>query len=320
MWSTTTGECSANFRHLVLMGEMRDTIKETYEEKIRQTQQELEQKRIDQVQQMADDHRNEVQRLERNILMIQKEKDELGETIILIKEESKEKTDKLLQRINDCEAVREALIRDHAKALRNKDKEIHSLNEGNGELQDTMNSQTQAHKDRIHDLSSQNAQLSSEKDALEIKFETLKKTHKDGMKKLRVKNCDFEGQNDDLKAQVTDLRKEKEELSKQLSTTKDEFSVKVVKLTAEKESLQENYKALVDNFKYKVKKQEALNSQLIADKEKLVNKLEKATEETKAIEKHTEIKMLSHSELSVIYNKITGEKASFDNKSEIHID
>jgi chromosome segregation ATPase len=128
---TTTGGCSANYRHLVLMGEMRDAIKETYEEKIRQTQQELEQKLIDQVQQMADDHRKEMQRLEGNILTLQREKDELCETIVSIKEESNEKTDELIQRINDCEAMREALIRDHAKVLKNKDKEIHALKEKN---------------------------------------------------------------------------------------------------------------------------------------------------------------------------------------------
>jgi chromosome segregation ATPase len=302
------------------MGEMRDAIKETYEEKIRQTQQELEQKRIDQVQQMADDHRNEVQRLEGNISTLQREKDELSETIVSIKEESKEKTDELLQRINDCEAVRKALIRDHAKALKNKDKEIHSLKEGNGELQDTMNSQTQAHKDRIYDLSSQNAQLSSEKDALEIKIDTLKQTHKDGMKQLREQNSDLENRNDDLQTQVDDLRNEKEELSKQLPTTKDKLSVKVGELTAEKNALQENYKTLVDSFKDKVKKQEALNSQLIADKEELVDKLEKITEEIKTIEKYTKIKLLSHSELSEIYNEITGKEVRFDSESNIWID
>jgi chromosome segregation ATPase len=189
---TTTGGCSANCRHLVLMGEMRDAIKETYEEKIRQMQQELEQKRIDQVQKMIDDHRNEVQRLEGSILTLQREKDELSEIIVSIKEESKEKTDGLLQRINECEAMRETLIIDHARTLRSKDKDIHSLKEENGELQDILNSQTQAHKDRIHDLSSKNAQLSSEKDALEVKISTLKQTYKNGMNQLRVQNSYFE--------------------------------------------------------------------------------------------------------------------------------
>jgi chromosome segregation ATPase len=301
------------------MGEMRDSIKETYEEKIRQTQEELEQRRRDQIQQMVNDHRNEMQRLECNISTLQKEKDELGETIVSIKEECNEKTDKLLQRINDCDAVREVLIREHAKALRNKDKEIHALKEGNGELQNTMNSQTQAHKDRIHDLSSKNAQLSSEKNALEIKIDTLKQTHKDGMKQLRIQNSDPVNRNDDLQTQVADLRNENEELSKQLSTTKGESSAKVVELTIEKDALQKNYKTMIDNLKGKVKKQEVLNNLLIADKEELVHKLEKATEEIKTIKKYTGIKMLSHSELSEIYSKITGKEVKFDSESNIWI-
>jgi uncharacterized protein YaaN involved in tellurite resistance len=65
---------------------------------------------------------NEMQRFEGDILTLQRKKDELGENIAFIEEESKEKTDELLKRINDCETVREAIIRDHAKALRNKDK------------------------------------------------------------------------------------------------------------------------------------------------------------------------------------------------------
>jgi chromosome segregation ATPase len=269
------------------MDEIKNAIKETYEEKIKQTQQELEQKRIDQVQQMADDHRNVVQRLEGDILELQREKNKLGKIIVSIKAERNKNLMNCLQRINDCDAMREDLIRDNAKALRNKDKEIHSLKEENGELQDTINSQTHAYKYRIHELSSENVQLSSEKEALAVQISTLKQTHKDGMKQFRVQNSDLEGRNDDLHTRIADLKNEKEELSKQLSTTKDELSAKVDELASEKESLQK-YKTKVEKYKGKVKIQETLNSQLIADKEELVNKLEKMTKEIKTIEKQKE--------------------------------
>jgi myosin heavy subunit len=302
----------------MLLNEMRDAIKKTYEEKIRQMQEELEQNRRDQIHQMANDHRNEVQRLEGDILKLQKEKNELGETIDTIKEESKEKIDGFLQRINECKAAREALIRDHANVLRNKNREIDSLKEENGELKNTINSHTQAQKNRIHNLSSENAQLSSEKEALEVKIGSLKQTYKDGMKQLSLQISDLESLNDDLQIQIADLKNKSKEPSKQLSILKDEYLAKINELTFKKSELQ-NYKTLVDNFKDKIKNLVALKNQLIADKKNLVNKLEKATEETNATEKYEETRLSPHSELNEIYRKIIGEEANFDNKSEIEI-
>jgi DNA repair exonuclease SbcCD ATPase subunit len=218
-------------QYLISIGALKDDLKEAYEQKI---------------EQMVNDHTAEVQRFQTMLQNLEQEKRDIDELNASISNERNAKIAELTQNLLDFTEEKELFQEEFEKAIQGKDKTINALTNKIGDLQNTINSMTKNNKDQIHDLLSQNVNLSSQNDSFHIQIETLKKVNKDEIMQLRLQNADFETKNYDLtnlnvdlKYKVDDLKCQLKNLIDQIKETEEEHQTKVNKLSFENEELRQ---------------------------------------------------------------------------------
>jgi uncharacterized protein YukE len=264
-------------QHLISIGALKDGLKEAYEQKIEQLQNELSAQHRNQVEQMVNDHTAEIRRFQAEIQNLEREKQDLVKLNASDKIESNAKIDELSRNFLGSKDEKESLEKEHVKAIEVLKNELE-------ELQNTIKYMEKSHKDRIFDLSSENADLSSKNDALQVKIDTLKIAHKDEMKQLRVQNSQFEAQNEDLKSQNDHLEQNICDLKSQAKDLIDKFSVKEKEHQAEVTELSSKNAELgktIEECKAEIENMKVISNPLFYENEELHRILPKFYEDFK---------------------------------------